>query len=82
MSAFVNDEGGGSAYQVMQPVRTLGLLALVRFLGWPEGVAAGDGDGDGLLGLLPGSALDRLESILVVVVNSQRYPGIYRDSLG
>ena len=47
------------AYQVMQPVRTLGLLALVRFLGGSGGVPAGDGDG--LDGLLLGSRLERLE---------------------
>lgn len=47
------------AYHVMQPVRTLGLLALVRFLGGSGGVPAGDGDG--LDGLLLGSRLERLE---------------------
>lgn len=43
----------------MHPVRTLGLLALVRFLGGSSGDGAGDGDG--LVGLLLGSALDRFE---------------------
>ncbi len=42
----------------MQPVRTLGLLALVRFLGVSEGPA---GDEEGLLGLLAGSTLERAE---------------------
>lgn len=46
-------------YQVMQPVRTLGLLALVRFFGSSEGVPAGDDEG--LLGLLLGSTLERFE---------------------
>jgi len=42
----------------MQPVLTLGLLALVRFLGGSEG---SPGDGEGLLGLLLGSTLERFE---------------------
>jgi hypothetical protein len=42
-------------YHVMQPVRTFGLLALVFFL-----VGSADED-DGLLALLLGSTLERLE---------------------
>ena len=57
------------AYHVIQPVRTFGLLALVRFLGWSDGVAAGDSDG--LVGLLPGSTLERLEEGWVMVSSTR-----------
>jgi hypothetical protein len=52
----------------MQPVRTLGLLALVLFFGASAGTP--DDDGDGLLGLLLGSRLDRLEEDGSAMVSS------------
>jgi hypothetical protein len=52
----------------MQPVRTLGLLALVLFFG--ASAETPDDDGDGLLGLLLGSRLDRFEEDGSAMVSS------------